>query len=196
MRFHRHGVCSLNSAISLRLLPNIYRFLTCTTTRHKFRFRRTVTWGSLYIAYRGAIAEIRSDILRHASAQIGGQYGTCCITDPINLYFRAFRPTAVTAINFLHSIIFSIFWNSRETLYRYYITPIFDRCAHSWGVATYPKSLRWRHNGRDSVSNHHLTIVDSTVIQTQIKENIKAPRHWPLCGEFTGDRWIPRTNGQ
>ena len=33
-------------------------------------------------------------------------------------------------------------------------------------------------------------------IQTQIKENIKAPRHWPLCGEFTGDRWILRTNGQ
>ena len=25
-------------------------------------------------------------------------------------------------------------------------------------------------------------------IQTQIKENIKAPRHWPLCGDFTGDR--------
>ena len=33
-------------------------------------------------------------------------------------------------------------------------------------------------------------------IQEQIKENIKAPRHWPLCGEFTGDRWIPRTNVQ
>ena len=33
-------------------------------------------------------------------------------------------------------------------------------------------------------------------IQTQIKENIKAPHHWPLCGEFTGDRWIPHTNGQ
>ena len=28
-----------------------------------------------------------------------------------------------------------------------------------------------------------------------IKENINAPRHWPLCGEFTGNRWIPRTNG-
>ena len=26
-----------------------------------------------------------------------------------------------------------------------------------------------------------------TFIQTQIKENIKAPRHWPLCGEFTGE---------
>ena len=33
-------------------------------------------------------------------------------------------------------------------------------------------------------------------IQAQIKENIKAPRHWPLCMEFTGDRGIPRTKGQ
>ena len=32
--------------------------------------------------------------------------------------------------------------------------------------------------------------------QAQIKENIKAPRHWHLCGKFTGDRWILRTNGQ
>ena len=42
----------------------------------------------------------------------------------------------------------------------------------------------------------NLTIVYSTFIQVQIKENIKAPRHCPLCGEFTGDRWIPRTKGQ
>ena len=40
-----------------------------------------------------------------------------------------------------------------------------------------------------------LTIVYSTVFQAQIKESIKAPRHWPLRGEFTGDRLIPRTNG-
>ena len=40
-----------------------------------------------------------------------------------------------------------------------------------------------------------LTIVYS-LIQVQNKENMKAPRHCPLCGEFTGDRWIPRTNGQ
>ena len=33
-------------------------------------------------------------------------------------------------------------------------------------------------------------------IQAQIMENIKALRHWPLWGEFTGDRWIPRTKGQ
>ena len=28
-------------------------------------------------------------------------------------------------------------------------------------------------------------------IQAQIKENIKAPPHWPLWEKFTGDRWIP-----
>ena len=28
-------------------------------------------------------------------------------------------------------------------------------------------------------------------IQTQIKENIKAPSHWPLCGEFTGTGEFP-----
>ena len=33
-------------------------------------------------------------------------------------------------------------------------------------------------------------------IQAQIKENIKALRHWPLWGEFTGDRWIPHTKSQ
>ena len=32
-----------------------------------------------------------------------------------------------------------------------------------------------------------LTNVDSTVCSDQIKENIKAPRHWPLCGGFTGE---------
>ena len=36
-----------------------------------------------------------------------------------------------------------------------------------------------------------LTIVSQPITETQIKENFKAPRHWPLCGEFTGDRWIP-----
>ena len=41
-----------------------------------------------------------------------------------------------------------------------------------------------------------LTIIYSTLIPAQMKENIKALRHWPLWGEFTGDRWIPHTKGQ
>ena len=40
-----------------------------------------------------------------------------------------------------------------------------------------------------------LTIVYSRFIQAQIKENIKARRHWPLWGEFTGDRWFPPRKG-
>ena len=36
-----------------------------------------------------------------------------------------------------------------------------------------------------------LTIVYLTVYSAQIKENIKAPRHWPLCWEFTGTGYFP-----
>ena len=45
----------------------------------------------------------------------------------------------------------------------------------------------------NSVSNHQ---PHSTVYSDADKKNIKATRHWPLYGEFTGYRWIPRTNGQ
>ena len=38
-----------------------------------------------------------------------------------------------------------------------------------------------------------VSVVYSTVY---FKENIKAQRHWPLCGEFTDDQWIPRTKSQ
>ena len=42
----------------------------------------------------------------------------------------------------------------------------------------------------------NLTAVYSIIYSDANKKNIKAPRHWPFCGEFTGDRWIPRTKGQ
>ena len=35
-----------------------------------------------------------------------------------------------------------------------------------------------------------VSLVTQPFVQTQIEENIKAPRHWWLCGEFTGDWWI------
>ena len=41
------------------------------------------------------------------------------------------------------------------------------------------KGARWRPKSR---------LFTQPFIQAQIKENIKAPRHWPLCGEFTGDQ--------
>ena len=47
--------------------------------------------------------------------------------------------------------------------------------------------LQWRHNERHCVSKLPASrLFTQPFIQAQIKENIKAPRHWPLCGEFTG----------
>ena len=62
-----------------------------------------------------------------------------------------------------------------------------------WG-----NSFQWRHNGRDDVSNNHPSsrLFIQPFIQAQMKENVKAPRHWPLCGKFTGDWWIPHTKCQ
>ena len=53
--------------------------------------------------------------------------------------------------------------------------------------------LPWRHNGRDGVSNHQ---PPGCLFKAQIKEIIKAPRHWPLWGEFIDDRWTPCTKGR
>ena len=38
-----------------------------------------------------------------------------------------------------------------------------------------------------------MSAIWSPFVRAQIKENIKAPRHWPLQGKFTGDRRIPLT---
>ena len=58
-------------------------------------------------------------------------------------------------------------------------------------------SLRWRHSERDGVSNHqpHRCLLNR-LFKAQIKENVKAPSHWPLCWKFTSDRWIPSTKGK
>ena len=40
-----------------------------------------------------------------------------------------------------------------------------------------------------------VSIVAQPFFRVGIKENIKAPRHWLLWGEFTGHRWNPRTKG-
>ena len=56
--------------------------------------------------------------------------------------------------------------------------------------------LQWRHNGCGGISNHRRFDCFLNRLFRQIKENIKAPHHWPLWGESTGHRWIPLTKGQ
>ena len=58
-------------------------------------------------------------------------------------------------------------------------------------------TLQWRHDERDDVSNQGLSrLLAQPFVRALIKENIKAPPHWPLWGQSTGDRWIPLTKGQ
>ena len=54
-------------------------------------------------------------------------------------------------------------------------------------------SLQWRQNRRQIAS---LTIVYLTVYSGADQRRHQTPRHCPLIGVFTGDRWTPRTNGQ
>ena len=63
-------------------------------------------------------------------------------------------------------------------------------CAHLQYITMTSEWVRWRLKSAES------RLFTEAFIQVQIKENIKAPRYWPLCGEFTGDRGITRTNGQ
>ena len=44
------------------------------------------------------------------------------------------------------------------------------------------KCVRWRLKSPES------RLFTQPFVQAQITENIKAPRHWPLWGGFTGDR--------
>ena len=58
---------------------------------------------------------------------------------------------------------------------------------------TMPSPLQWCYNERNGVLNHrYLDCLLNHLFKCK-KENIKAPRHWPLWGESTGDRWIPLT---
>ena len=51
-----------------------------------------------------------------------------------------------------------------------------------WASSNYLNlwTLQWRHNEHQGVSNHRCLEFAQQFAQAQIKENIKAPRHWPL----------------
>ena len=62
----------------------------------------------------------------------------------------------------------------------YYHHSVQVHCIYHW-------TLQWRHNERDGVSNHRrLHVLLNRLFRCE--SNINAPHHWPLGGEFTGDR--------
>ena len=68
--------------------------------------------------------------------------------------------------------------------------PAFRAGSYTYTITVTSGWARWRFKPLAS------WLFTQPFIQAQIKENIKAPRHWPLWGEFTGDRWIPHKKGQ
>ena len=56
---------------------------------------------------------------------------------------------------------------------------------YHWYITMTSQWARWH------LKSPALGLFTQPFIQAQIEENIKAPRHWPLWREFTGDRWIP-----
>ena len=68
-------------------------------------------------------------------------------------------------------------------------------CARTLSIMYLPETLCAWASHRNCAKNPTMNTTHDCLlepsIQAQITENIKAPRHWPLCGEFTGDQWIP-----
>ena len=71
--------------------------------------------------------------------------------------------------------------------------------------------LAWSINGiaDSAIKSHYSDVIMSTVpnhqphdcllnglFKRRSKKTLKAAGHWPLWGEFAGDRWISRTKGQ
>ena len=75
-----------------------------------------------------------------------------------------------------------------------YINYLYDMSVHAicpfYYITMTSQWVRWRLKSPAS------PLFTQPFIGAQIKESIKDPRYWPLCGEFTGDRWTPSTNGQ
>ena len=60
--------------------------------------------------------------------------------------------------------------------------------------------IRWHYNdvimGAMAYQITSLSVVYSIVYSGADQRKHHTPRCWSLCGEFTGERWIPRTKGQ
>ena len=67
--------------------------------------------------------------------------------------------------------------------------PVIDTLRNLYCKASYRIKSHYNDVTMGTISSqiNSLTIVSQPFIRAQIKENIKAPRHWPLCGEFAGD---------
>ena len=87
------------------------------------------------------------------------------------------------------SLVYIYFYriSSRNLLWLFYchIDPGVPGGTQHHNITMTSQWPRWRQKSPAS------RLFIQSFIQAQIKENIKAPRHWPLCGEFTGTGEFP-----
>ena len=69
------------------------------------------------------------------------------------------------------------FWNFTVLVYTFTLRHMMAKTSQI--ITLTSQWLRWR------LKSPAWRLFTQPFIQTQIRENIKAPRHWPLCGEFT-----------
>ena len=141
-------------------------------------------------------AEYRSDIELSkytSSGNVSNKVMLGCWIQFIVLHMQNVEYIAGIYLRFLNTVIDDIFGSFTwiiVAIFRFYIGLL----SHFKWIS---ESLQWRHNMVWwRLKSPALRLFAQPFIRAQIKENIKALRHWPLCGELTGDRWIPRTNGQ
>ena len=104
---------------------------------------------------------------RHQMETFSVLLAICAGNSPVTGEFPAQRPVVLS-----FDVFFDLGMNKQ-----------LSKQSLDWWFETPSRSL-WRHCNAQRF------------IQAQMKENMKALRHWLLCREFTRDRWIPRTNGQ
>ena len=89
-------------------------------------------------------------------------------------------------------------WRWHQWQQRCHIDELFYQCVEIRVYVTYcfdgTLSLQYTDVIMDPIASQitSLISVSSTVYSGADQKNIKAPRHWPLCGH----RWIPHTKGQ
>ena len=78
--------------------------------------------------------------------------------------------------------------SKRSLLSTFYPESLCEFCVTCMLSSDSINPLYWRHNKRNGVSNHQPNdCLLNRLFRRRSKKKIKAPRHWPLCGEFTGE---------
>ena len=151
--------------------------------------------GNNYRLYRLSICNVNNDNkTKYRKYKI--LLCTCIKTAEENFYKSFFKDKRTSSYNMWRSLWLVIYHSIPENIRNELLYPkwgVMDRLPQMTRLFSII-SLRWRHNGGDSVSNHQLTIVYSTIYsgadQNKHQSSASLAFVWGI------HRWIPRTNDQ